>query len=413
MQAHKVNWRDFDPKRVLDVSAPDAKQTEQTDKESGEKKQITYYTFPLMYAYPVKLSTGQLMDVNGPLVMELPEMISPGGITAKKFDGRTAYSMRFILDLTKKEMRELTSDGTQTWTNADGSVETLKPGALHLLYERCIDVVYPNRGVLKKPTRDGLKELIRDIVAWPTDKKTAERIKGSNPSLYIPVSHFVKDGRLIYQTPFINPVDDSKMDWELLTSANVTGIPCIKFKNIYAGSKASVQCELKSEVVTGLAPSEAVASQSDTTEAIRRDDSHLNKIKADIAAMQAAREAAKEAEKAAKEAAKAMGGKPAGGAGAAEANGGAGAPSKTVSKKITKESLAAEEHTSSDSDGNVQELDGEEEDEAPPAATPIKSPAIAGPRIMETGVRSRTKIPGLPGSTDLKAALSAAPTASH
>jgi hypothetical protein len=398
MQAHKVNWRDFDPKRVLDVSTPDSKPAEQVDKESGEKKTITYYTFPLMYAYPVKLSTGQPMDVNGPLVMELPEMLSPNGIVAKKFDGRTAYSMRFILDLTRKEMRELISDGTQTWTNADGTVETLKPGALHLLYERCIDVVYPNRGVLKKPTRDGLKELIRDIVAWPTDKKTAERIKGSNPSLFIPVSHFVKDGRLVYKTPFINPVDDSKMDWELLTTANVTGIPCIKFKNIYAGSKASVQCELKSEVVTGLAPAEAVATQSDTTEAIRRDDSHLNKIKADIAAMQAAREAAKAAREA-------------GGAGAAEANGGAGAPSKASSKKITKESLAAEEQTP-DSDDNVQELDGEEDETPAPAATPIKSPAIAGPRIVEAGIRGRTKVPGLPGSHDLKAALSAAPTAS-
>jgi len=105
----------------------------------------------------------------------------------------------------------------------------------------------------------------KNPIYWHRDTVTGERVKGKNPSLWVKLNHYRNNKTLF------TDLNETPIDWSLLTEVEMKLLPLIQVEKIYVGGgKASLQLKLVSAVVVDVAPVGTRTRQTRTIDRLRK-----------------------------------------------------------------------------------------------------------------------------------------------
>lgn len=313
MSGLKVNWKDFNPSNLIELS-PTTHKTK--DKVTGQE--IVYYDIPLHYRYTIlNPAVPMIADLTDPepdnnkkrkiqdpnyfvlhpdakptiqvvqeLNIELPRVRSPRGLmkSTKNSGGYTKWQYWVLFQLANEETRKFLARD-----DLGDEVELGFPnGACHLLYQVMIAMVFKHKGAIGQAERREERD-IRSIceypVYWPRDKITGKVIKDKDPSQFFGLFNYENSGS---RTP-IMLANGKVLDWELCQNAETEFIPLWNIKAIrLATGKARLFGQLHSCVVTDIKPASAESGQMDTIEGFAGDAALQSKLDEQLAALKVA-----------------------------------------------------------------------------------------------------------------------------
>lgn len=201
-----------------------------------------YYQIPLMYNFGND-SRKLLKD----FVIEGPEMSTAMGILTKEGQGgKIEYSIMSKFD-----------ENNQSNCDFIDTMNKIHSGVAYILHQMKGSVkLFTFNHTMAEAT--GLK----NPVYRPRDDVTGEPIQGRPPSMFLKLFSRGKQP-LVEQTLFTD-VSGKPISWALMKGVEMTFIPCIHIKRIYVGSKASIQMEVLSAVVTSIRARGTSTKQTNT-----------------------------------------------------------------------------------------------------------------------------------------------------
>lgn len=200
-----------------------------------------YYQIPLMYNF------GTENKILSDFMLEGCEMATSSGIQSKpNVSNRVEYSLMCKLDTNNVENNRF--------------IETLNQ--VHL---GCAGLLASVKGQVKMPHFDAkMAEAtgLRSLVFRARDEASGDIIEGRAPSMFLKLFSRGK-APLVEQTLFTG-LDGKPIPWILLQGVEMKFIPLLHIKRIYVGSKASIQMEVVSAIVTFIRSRNTATKQTDT-----------------------------------------------------------------------------------------------------------------------------------------------------
>lgn len=208
-----------------------------------------YYQIPLLYNYGIDCS--RLND----FLLEGPELESSTGIRsspAPSGNGRLDHAIPVRFDLNDPEQKRFIDVMNSVHKSCAYILGTMK-GAVNL---RFFDPNNPD-GLFSNP------------VYRPYDKVSNQFIEGRAPSMFLKLFSRGKPG-MEEQTLFTG-VDGNTIPWALMQGVEMKFIPLIHIKRIYVGSKASLQMEVQSAIVTSIRARNSAPKQLATLQRLQQE----------------------------------------------------------------------------------------------------------------------------------------------
>jgi hypothetical protein len=252
----------------------------------------TYYDVPLRYNYGTP--ENPLYDE---FLMEWPEVDSRYGITENtNQQGRIEFSIMVSFPPTDK-MKTLLAKHDE-------------------IYFGCAQLLQQIRTKVKKHNFNGSDinmaktSGLKEIIYYPRDEATGELKSGKNPSCFLKLYKRTTKSSGEEKTLFTQltkkldassvPVLDNEgnpvwtsvpIDWSLLKNVEMKFIPLVHYKRIYVGNTLSIQCEVRSAVVTSVRSKNSESIQTFTMKRlIDRNADSLNLLNEQLAKLSADRQ---------------------------------------------------------------------------------------------------------------------------
>lgn len=258
----KATCNNFNEKFII-FSQPILKKVP-SPKDQQDAQEQTYHQIVLSYNYGL----GDFPVVDE-FFFEFCEVTTSQGLVSKlNMQRRMEHSILIKFDATSKENDKVID-------------------CINRIYSACVLPIFNSRGIIRLPEFDAQRPaaLFKNPVYRPRDKLTLELLEGRALSMYLKC--FTRGTYpYIEQTTFTHPGDTKiPISWEMLRFAEIKFIPLVQFKNIYCGTKASIQMEMVSAIVTKITPRGGSRRQDDTAAELRESRPEL----ADSVAAQVAR----------------------------------------------------------------------------------------------------------------------------
>jgi hypothetical protein len=208
-----------------------------------------YYQISIMYNYGT--DTSRVND----FLIEGPEIESSAGIQSKPAQsgvGRFDHSIPCRFDLGDPDQKKFIDVMDSIYRACAYIIGTMK-GAVNLRYFEA-----------ERPEGQFTNPVYR-----PFDKVTNQVIAGRAPSMYLKLFSRGKDA-MAEQTLFTG-VDGNPIPWPLLQNVEMKFIPLIHVKRIYVGSKASLQMEVQSAIVTSIRARNSASKQLATLQRLQHE----------------------------------------------------------------------------------------------------------------------------------------------
>lgn len=209
----------------------------------------TYYQIPLAYNY----GKGKAKIVDD-FMLEGPELSSPYGIQSK-LGANAKYE-----------------DSLMVRFDSDDEDQSKFVEVLNQIHDACAKILGPVKGQVKMHNfnKDMAEATgLRGLVYYPRDKVTGDLVEGKAPSMFFRLKRAYN--ATSRQSTFFG-LDQKIIDWRLLQGVSLRFIPLIHIKWIYIGSKASIQMEVVSVIVTDVKSNNATIRQLDTINRIQKSD---------------------------------------------------------------------------------------------------------------------------------------------
>ena len=135
----------------------------------------------------------------------------------------------------------------------------------------CAYVLHQYKGMVKmsKFDKDNAEATgLRPIVYYPTDKTSGDIIEGRPPSIFLKL--FSRGTGPMEEKTLFTGVDGKPIPWNLLYGVEMKYIPLIHIKRIYVGSKASIQIEVQSAIVTYIRARGSATRQTNTLQRLQQ-----------------------------------------------------------------------------------------------------------------------------------------------
>lgn len=260
----KVNWKDFDPERLVQTNIEKRTITPKPDptkSAADQPKPIDEQSIPQMYRYQTFDDKGNVTgEVVSELCVELPKITSPDGIKTEKGKGS---SILCHFDQNDKDVKDFCENFCENY--------------LKILFKR----LFTHRGHISSISSitdpNHIAGSIKPILFRQRDPNTSELVPGKNPTKYFKLIDFGEPGSFKQrQTPFVEPIIDPVtkkpkiVEWDILRNVRMQIIPLIKFK-LYHRSKIQLEATMISAVLVGLEKSGTENRQMDTCLQISQD----------------------------------------------------------------------------------------------------------------------------------------------
>lgn len=234
----------------------------------------TYHETPLLYNY----GTTEVPIVDRCFV-EFPPVMCNGGIVYQKEEKKStkpqnnknpgdemyvkeSYSVMFTFDLQDPDIQKFLPKMDELHR---GVAQSLVPWKAKIGL-RHLDPKNPEATGLKNP------------IYYKVNELTNERVVGRNPSLWVKLNHW-KNSKTMFTDLNNNPID-----WSLLYDVDIKMIPLVNAKQVYSGTKASIQFELVSAIILDIAPAGTKPKQVSTVEKYKQKYSGLaDKVSSQLA----------------------------------------------------------------------------------------------------------------------------------
>ena len=210
----------------------------------GPPKKIPYYLIPLSCYYDNTM-------IYREFCIELCEVYSSYGITSKiGLSGKLEHSIQIRFDPSNSEQAKCLT-------------------ALREIYSACCIALYKQRGMVNQPhfSLDNPESVFRNLIYYPRNKQTMELIQGSSPTMFLKLFRRGKSP-YVSQTLFTD-VNLKPRDWDALYNTELTFIPLVHFKQIYVGSKPSIQLEVVSAIITNAQEINISSRQTETANQLK------------------------------------------------------------------------------------------------------------------------------------------------
>jgi hypothetical protein len=257
-----VRFYDIDEERMLfgkvrDMEVPKEKQeksnTEVAGKSVDEAAQ-TYMRVDVQYQHQI----GE-RNVKSDLFYEGPEMTAQYGLKCRVQGKKVTWSLLTIFDLP--------DEGHIGYITTMENMHSTTANHLHSI-----------RGKIKMPHFSvDIAEAtgFKFPIVYPRDADTCEIIEGASPMQWI---NLIGSGKFKTKFTFPGAKKDEVIDWDLLVGAKFRFTPCFQYTHVYiGGGKMSMQIKLASAVITDIEPSNAVARNIGTADALARADPEIEK----------------------------------------------------------------------------------------------------------------------------------------
>lgn len=240
--------------------------------DSGDPKersfnngQIKYNDVPLQYNY----GTSEFPVIDQ-FMIELPQVTCRGGISKKVEDPKpgkdgkpyikTSYSMMLLFDLQEEENRKCLD-----------VLDQLHSACSHALGKQKAKV-----GLFDfDPERPG--SAFKNPVYYKRDQVTGQRVKGSNPSLWVKMNHY-KTNKTLF-----TDLNGEPIDWDLLYDVELKLYPLLHVSHIYVGTKNTLQIKLISAVITDIAELNTRTRQTRTLDRLRQQRGLVDSVSSQLA----------------------------------------------------------------------------------------------------------------------------------
>jgi len=163
---------------------------------------------------------------------------------------------------------------------------------MNRLHFGCSHVLFTQKGAVKMynfKVEDAEGTGLKNPVYRPRDEVTGEPIEGRKPSMFFKLFCRGKPP-LGEQTLFTGP-DGKVIPWTFLQNVEMKFIPLIHVKRIYIGSKASIQMEIVSAIVTSIHARNTTTQQTATLQRLQHERAGLaDTVAAQLAKLSADRQ---------------------------------------------------------------------------------------------------------------------------
>jgi hypothetical protein len=192
-------------------------------------------------------------------LFEFCELESKFGIQAKPgSSGRTEYSLMSKFDSNKPDHNQCIS-----------AINEIHRGSSYVLQQyKGVVKMYNFNAQMAEAT--GFK----NPVYRPRDEATGDIIQGRAPSMFLKLFNRGAPP-MVEQTLFTGP-DQKPIPWTLLTGVEMKFIPLVHIKRVYVGSKASLQMEVVSAVVTSIKARNTSTLQTSTIHNLQQNRPELS-----------------------------------------------------------------------------------------------------------------------------------------
>jgi len=256
----KVNWKDFDPERLVKTNIEKRTITPKPDptKPNEVPKPIDEQWIPQMYRYLTTDVKGNKSEVIGELCVELPVITSSDGIKTEKGKGS---SILCVFDQNKEDVKDFSEKFCVSYRN--------------VLLERLFTCRGHMSSIAGAENTTEIKGSLKSLLYIPTDPNTNQPIAGKNPVKYFKLIDF-GEGFKRRETQFTEPSIDSVtgkpkvIEWDILRNVKIGFIPLVKFK-LYHRSKVMLEATIISAVVVSIEKSGMDNRQIDTCQQISQD----------------------------------------------------------------------------------------------------------------------------------------------
>lgn len=248
-----VTYTNFATER-LTASQPEQKTVPNTGPNANPPVAAqNYYQIPIMYNYGTE--TSRLND----FLLEGPEIESSTGIQSKPAqsgNGRMEHSIPCRFDLGDAEQNRFIE-------------------VMNAVHRACSHILGTMKGTVKMIhfNANAPDALFRNPVYRPYDQSTGEILVGRSPSMFLKLFSRGKPG-MEEQTLFTG-VDGNPIPWPLLQGVEMKFIPLIHIKRIYVGSKATLQMEVQSAIVTSIRARNSASKQLATLQRLQQERPQL------------------------------------------------------------------------------------------------------------------------------------------
>lgn len=212
-----------------------------------------YFQIPIMYNYGT--DTSRLND----FLLEGPEIESSTGIQSKPSQSNNArmeHSIPCRFDIGDPEQNRFID-------------------VMNAVHRACSHILGTMKGTVKMIhfNPNAPDALFRNPIYRPYDESTGEILQGRSPSMFLKLFSRGKVG-MEEQTLFTG-VDGNPIPWALLNGVEMKFIPLIHIKRIYVGSKASLQMEVQSAIVTSIRARNSSSKQLATLQRLQQERPQL------------------------------------------------------------------------------------------------------------------------------------------
>lgn len=240
-----VSYRDLDAQLIM-ATPPDLK-TVPTNPNNPTQEKQSYHQIVLKYTYV--FFDKKIVDE---FYFEFCEVESKLGLMTKtNAQGRPEHSILIKFDISDSEQIRLID-------------------ALNRVHVGCANFVNQYKGIIKLHhfNLQAPDALFKNPIYYARDKMTGELLPGRAPSMYLKA--FTRGQPPYGEQTLFTGLDGKPIPWVLLRSVEMKFIPLVHIKNIYCGSKASLQMEIISAVVTKIIPRGTTSKQTSTIQALQR-----------------------------------------------------------------------------------------------------------------------------------------------
>jgi hypothetical protein len=263
-----VAFDEFDPEKVI-FSAPHPPKTSPNGATNQKQIDVTY-----------NYGTVENPDVKI-LKFEAPELTTTWGINEQvsKFgDGKIQYSIACTMDMNNpKHVAYIDFLDNILYSTVAKHLGTVKMqiGMKHF------DPANP------KPNE------LSTFVYYPRDKVSGDILEEKPPAVYHSIYRRVsKANGNVYNTIFIG-LDHKEVSWDVLKGVNMNFIPLMQVNRIFIGTKASIQIEMQSAVITSVQARDGGVKQDATIDRLIKQDPDLAKrVSSQLATLNARKQAA-------------------------------------------------------------------------------------------------------------------------
>ena len=271
MQARSITYNEFDPQKLI-LSAP--------QKKSVPNQPNTFYSeVPIQYNYG---SSEQ--PILGDLLVEFPELYSNGGIATNEDPGKKkSYSIYTEFPEQEQTLSDLVQRDRLIYASIALQLNQIK-GQVGLVN---FMVNLPGQTEFNFQMS---KMLLRPVIDYPADKMTGAVIPGKASRAWL--KPFRRGFGARKEETLFTGLDAQKIPWELLAGVEMRFIPLYHYKKVYVGTKASIQAEIVSAVVTNVIAKNSKTTQVDTI--ARYNEQHkdaLTQLQEQLAMLQVERQA--------------------------------------------------------------------------------------------------------------------------